>query len=137
MRLPRLERKALIALKTFYTIVTLVVFLPLLFYWVLGLFLTPAFILSFNSTHQSWLLGVSLMVLSGFALLCFLLLNLKVFVEKLSPQAIPKLIHIGIAIGCLLCAPLVIYFGLGLIPIVSVGCLYYLSTYNQQNYTAD
>lgn len=132
MVLPKLKTRGLFVLKTLYTITSLFVFLPITFYWALGLIITPASILSFKSGDggYGWLIFVIFITLSGFALLCFSILNLKVFAEKLHISQIPKVVNIGVGIGCLFCAPLIITFGLGLIPIIIVACLYYIAYHN-------
>lgn len=136
MELPNLKGKRVSLFKVFYTIAALLVFLPITFYWVLGLILTPAFILSFNSGGYEWLIGAGFIILSGFALLCFLILNLKVFAEKLYISQIPKVVNLGVGFGCLLCTPLIITYGLGLVPIILVACLYYLAYHNEQTVEA-
>jgi|GEM_PF-4075786 len=130
MALPKLKAKGLSVFKVFYSLTAFIIFSPITFYWVLGLILTPAFIKSFNADGHGWIMGISFMLLSGFALLCFLILNLKVFAEKLFISQIPKVVNIGVGIGCLLCTPVIISYGLGLIPILLVACLYYIAYHN-------
>lgn len=132
MGLRKLKGKPLLALKIFYTIAVMIVFLPILCYWVLGLFVTPAFFLSFSSNDGGYFRLIGFMLLSGFALLCFLILNAKVFTEKLHISELPRIIHIGVGIGCILCTPFIIFYGFGLIPIALVACLYYLSDHNHK-----
>ncbi|GAA4352289.1 hypothetical protein [Kangiella taiwanensis] len=135
MQLPILTGKPLLFLKIFYVIAVFSTFLLITLYWLLGLIFTTSMIFSEHFTFRSEiLLLVAVLILGGTGLISFLLLNLNIFSQKKSFWHISKKVHFGVAVGCSLSGPLILYYGLGFIPIMLVALAYYFAKLNNKQY---
>lgn len=137
MGLPKLNGKPLLVLTVVYSLCSIVVFGLITIYWLFGLVVSPFFLKGLIIQQDpKALIALGLVVIGGFSLISFIILNYKVFKHKIGLPQISKASHTSLIMGCLICLPVVPDYGIGLIPIALVICLYYLCYHNDNAHKA-